>query len=147
MEIVIKGLVPLSYNSKNKTAKAVYQKRILSAFQRKYSGAIPRFPANQELYAKVFFFTSDGVNVDADNISKPIWDAVNGVAYVDDRKIVMRTAAVIDVRTHPLNTIDTSGISGDVAANLIQNLTEKNVRCLYIECGKFEESTIKIGEL
>lgn len=85
--------------------------------------------------------------MDADNISKPIWDAVNGVVYVDDRKIVMRTAAVIDVRTHPLNTIDTSGISGDVAANLIQNLTEKNVRCLYIECGKFEESMIKIGEL
>ena len=146
MEIVIKGLMPLSYNSKNKIARAVYQKRILSAFQRRYSGAVPRFPANQELYAKVFFFTSDGVNVDADNISKPIWDAVNGVVYVDDRKIVMRTAAVIDVRTHPLNTIDTSGISGDVAANLIQNLTEKNVRCLYIECGKFGEPMIKIGE-
>ena len=95
----------------------------------------------------MFFFTSDGVNVDADNISKPIWDAVNGVVYVDDRKIIMRTAAVIDVRTHSFNTIVTSGISGEVAANLIQNLTEKNVRCLYIECGEFEEPMIKIGEI
>lgn len=147
MEIVIKGLTPLSYNSKNKTARAAYQKRILSAFQRRYNGAVPRYPANQELYAKVYFFTSDGVNVDADNISKPIWDAVNGLVYVDDRKIVMRTSAVIDVRIHPFNTIDTSGISGDVAADLIQNLMEKNVRCLYIECGKFEEPMIKIGEI
>ena len=81
MEIVIKGLTPLSYNSKNKTARAAYQKRILSAFQRRYNGAVPRYPANQELYAKVYFFTSDGVNVDADNISKPIWDAVNGLVY------------------------------------------------------------------
>jgi len=143
MEVVIKGLVPLSYNSRN---KAVYQKMIRDAFQRRYHGAVPCFPATDELYARVYFFTNDGVNVDADNISKPIWDAVNGIAYVDDRKIVMRTAAVIDVNVHPFNTIDTSGMSGAVAADLMQSLTETSVKCLYIECGKFKESMIKIGE-
>lgn len=143
MEVVIKGLVPLSYNSRN---KAVYQNIIRAAFQRRYRGAVPCFPATEELYARVYFFTSDGVNVDADNISKPIWDAVNGIAYVDDRKIVMRTAAVVDVNTHPFNTIDTSGMSGAVAADLIQGLTETNVKCLYIECGRFNESMIKVGE-
>ena len=146
MELVIKGLIPLSYNSKNKKARADYHKRIQSAFLRKYNGTVPQFPAGQELYARVYFFTSDGVNVDADNISKPIWDAVNGMLYVDDRKIVMRTAAVIDVNAHPFNTIDTSGMSGTVAADLIQGLTETNVKCLYIECGMFNESMIKIGE-
>lgn len=75
------------------------------------------------------------MNVDADNISKPIWDAVNGQVYQDDRKIVMRTAAVIDVNAHPFNSIDTTDMSGSVAADLIQNLTETNVKCLYIECG------------
>lgn len=142
MEVVIKGVVPLSYNSKNKT---VYQELIRKAFQRRFRGVIPCFPVAQELYARVYYFTSDGVTVDADNISKPIWDAVSGMVYVDDRAIVMRTAVIIDVNKHPFNTIDTSGISGAVAADLMQYLTEKHVRCLYIECGYFNESMIKIG--
>lgn len=143
MEIVIRGLVPLSYNSKH---KAFYQNQIRSAFLRKYRGAVPTFRADEELYAKVYFFTSDGVNVDCDNISKPIWDAVNGLVYVDDRKIVMRTAAVIDVNLHPINIIDTTFIESAVAIDLIQGLTSSDVKCLYIECGKFKESMIKIGE-
>lgn len=146
MELVIRGLVPLSYNSKSQKNKAAYFKRIQSAFLRKYKGAVPKFPANEELYARVYFFTSNGVNVDCDNISKPIWDAVNNLVYVDDRKIVMRTAAVIDVNLHPFNIIDTSSIDGAVAADLMQGLAETDVKCLYIECGKFKESMIKIGE-
>ncbi len=143
MELVIRGLVPLSYNAKSKT---VYQKKIRSAFLRKYKGVVPTFPANEELYARVYFFTSDGVNVDSDNISKPIWDAVNNLVYVDDRKIVMRIAAVIDVNLHPINIIDTSSIDGAVAADLMQGLSEVDVKCLYIECNKFKESMIRIGE-
>lgn len=143
MEIVIRGLVPLSYNSKN---KAAYQNQICSAFLRKYKGAVPMFAPNEELYARVYFFTSDGVNVDSDNISKPIWDAVNNMVYEDDRKIVMRTAAVIDVNNHPTYRIDTSCMDGAVAADLMQGLSAADVKCLYIECGKFEDSMIKIGE-
>lgn len=143
MEIVIRGLVPLSYNSRH---KALYQNQIRSAFLRKYCGAVPTFPASEELYARVYFFTSDGVNVDCDNISKPIWDAVNGLVYVDDRKIVMRTAAVVDVNLHPFNVIDTSSIESGVAADLMQELASSDVKCLYIECGEFKDSMIKIGE-
>lgn len=143
MEIVIRGLVPLSYNSRHKT---LYQNQIRSAFLRKYRGSVPTFPPSEELYARVYFFTSDGVNVDCDNISKPIWDAVNGLVYVDDRKIVMRTAAVIDVNIHPFNIIDTSSIESAVAADLMSELASSDVKCLYIECGQFQESMIKIGE-
>ncbi len=146
MEIVINGIVPLSYNSKNTKNKDIYQKAIINAFQRKFRGTVPCFSSSEELYARIFFFTSDGVKVDADNISKPIWDAINGMVYLDDRMIVMRTAAVIDVKTPPFNTIDTKGIRGSTAADLIQCLTERNVKCLYIECGIFNESMIKIGE-
>ena len=103
------------------------------------------FPPDKELYARVYFFTSDGVNVDCDNISKPIWDAVNKLVYDDDRKIIMRTASVIDVNIHQL-AIDASTIDSDVAADLMQGLTEDDVRCLYIECGEFNESMISIGQ-
>ena len=143
MEVVIRGLVPLSYNSKN---KALYQARILSAFSRKFHGAIPMFSPDEELYARVYFFTSEGVNVDSDNISKPIWDALRNNVYADDRSIVMRTAAVIDVNRHPFSIIDASSIDGSVAADLMQELAETNVKCLYIECGVFNDEMIKIGE-
>ena len=146
MELVIRGLAPLSYNSKNPKNKEAYFKKIRSAFLRKYKGNVPKFPANEELYARVYFFTSDGVNVDSDNISKPIWDAVSKLVYEDDRKIVMRTASVIDVNLHPFNIIDTSTIDGAVAADLMQGLAERDVKCLYIECGKFKEPMIEIGE-
>ena len=142
MEIVIRGLVPLSYNSRNKKA---YQARIRSAFLRRYRGHVPMFPPNEELYARVYFFTSDGINVDCDNISKPIWDAVNNLVYVDDRKIVMRTAAVIDMNSHPMGIIDASSIDSSVAADLMQGLADADVKCLYIECDVFKESMIKIG--
>ena len=68
------------------------------------------------------------------------------LVYEDDRKIVMRTASVIDVNLHPFNIIDTSTIDGAVAADLMQGLAETDVKCLYIECGKFKEPMIKIGE-
>ncbi len=105
------------------------------------------FPADKELYARVYFFTSNGVTVDCDNISKPVWDAVNNLLYVDDRRIIMRTAAVIDVNKHPIICIDTSLIDGNVAAELMQGLTESDVKCLYLECGEYNDSMIKIGEL
>jgi hypothetical protein len=143
MELVIRGITPLSYNSKRKD---VYQEKIRSAFLRKFKGNVPKFPTGIELYAKAFFFTSDGVNVDTDNISKPIWDALNGLLYDDDRNIVLRMASVIDVKRRPI-TIDTTNIDGDVAAELIQGLAEKNVKCLYLECSKFHDTMVKIGEI
>ena len=58
----------------------------------------------------------------------------------------MRTAAVVDVNIHPYHFIDASSIDGAVAADLMQGLADTDVKCLYIECGKFKESRIKIGE-
>lgn len=146
MEIVIQKLTPLSYNSKDAKNKADYQSKICSALERKYKGSVPMFPDDKELYARVYFFTNNGVNIDCDNISKPVWDAIKGLLYVDDRKIVLRTAAVIDLNAHPFNIIDTSMIEGAVAADLTQCISEDDVKCLYIECGEFKESMIKIGE-
>lgn len=142
MEIVIRGVTPKSYNSRKKDA---YQNQIQSAVKRKYRGKVPCFTADSELYARVYYFTSKGVTVDADNISKPVWDALNGLLYVDDKNIVMRTAAVIDIKKHPISKIDTKDMDSSVVVDLIQNLTEDEVQCMYIECGKFSESMIKFG--
>lgn len=146
MEVVIRGIAPLSYNSKDTKKKRDYHQKIRSAFLRKYRGQVPQYSTNEELYARVYFFSSNGVTIDSDNISKPIWDSINNLVYADDRQIVMRTAMVIDVNKHPYSYIDTSEIEGNVAAELIQGLTDSDVKCLYIECGIFKEEMIKLGD-
>lgn len=56
-------------------------------------------------------------------------------------------ASVIDVERHPITTIDATKIDGDVAVELMQGLTDKNVKCLYLECSQFYDTMVKIGEI
>ena len=79
---------PFSYNSTNSKNGGKYQQRILDAFAKNYNGKIPKFRKGKELYGQVFFFTSEGSDLDADNISKPVWDALIGTVYDDDKQIV-----------------------------------------------------------
>jgi hypothetical protein len=60
MELVIHGLVPLSYNSRNVNNKKAYSNRIRSAFLRKYKGAVPRFPADEEYMPEFTFLRAMG---------------------------------------------------------------------------------------
>lgn len=132
---------PFSYNSSDAKKKRLYMKRIVDAFNMNYKGKIPKFKKGVELYGQVYFFTSEGTNLDADNISKPVWDALRGTVYEDDKQIVSRTSTVVYTKTH--NSISISGET-DVAVELFQNLLSNNVKCLYIECGHFSETMIEI---
>jgi hypothetical protein len=102
---------------------------------------VPKFRKGVELYGQVYFFTSDGTNLDADNISKPVWDALIGTIYEDDKQIVQRTSTVIYTKKH--NLIQINGDS-DTSAELLQILTGNNVKCIYVECGYFKETMIEI---
>ena len=114
---------------------------IVSAFAKTYNGKIPKYKKGIELYGQVYFFTSDDTDLDADNLSKPVWDALIGTVYDDDKQIVSRTSTIVYTRAH-----DVIPINGcyDTAAELLQILTKKSVRCIYIECGYFDETMIEI---
>ena len=55
------------------------------------------------------------VHPDADNLSKKVWDALEGLAYPDDKQVRLRIAAVIDLgavggtEALPLEELDLSG--------------------------------------
>ena len=53
--------------------------------------------AEKELYAAIYYFYREDVGLDADNISKPAWDALNAVGYSDDKQIKIRTAVAINI--------------------------------------------------
>lgn len=132
---------PFSYNSADAKKRQRYKNSIIEAFSRNYNGKVPKFRKGIELYGQVYFFTSDGTDLDADNISKPVWDALIGTVYDDDKQIVYRTSSVVYTKKH--DAIPISGDS-DTSADLLQILTGKSVKCIYVECGYFKETMIEI---
>lgn len=132
---------PFSYNSSDTKKKEKYKESIVAAFSRNYKGKVPKFSKGIELYGQVYFFTSDGTNLDADNISKPVWDALIGTVYEDDKQIVHRSSVVVYTKKH--NAIQING-NMDTSADLLQVLTGDSVKCIYVECGYFKETMIEI---
>ena len=139
--IKLRKSTPVSYNSSDSKKRERYKGTIVEAFSRNYNGKVPKFRKGIELYGQVYFFTSDGTDLDADNISKPVWDALIGTIYEDDKQIVQRTSTVIYTKKHDL--IQINGDS-DTSAELLQILTGNNVKCIYVECGYFKETMIEI---
>ena len=139
--IKLRKSTPVSYNSSDSKKRERYKGTIVEAFSRNYNGKVPKFRKGIELYGQVYFFTSDGTDLNADNISKPVWDALIGTIYEDDKQIVQRTSTVIYTKKH--NLIQINGDS-DTSAELLQILTGNNVKCIYVECGYFKETMIEI---
>ena len=124
---------PESYNADSKK-KQVYKKRLSSAYNRRFSGMI----AEKELYAAIYYFYREDVGLDADNISKPAWDALNAVGYSDDKQIKIRTAVAIDLSKYDIVDFDQDNIPSDVLTDLVQSIADNN-HTLYIEVGEIDK--------
>ena len=124
---------PESYNANSKK-KQVYKKRLSSAYKRRFSGMI----AEKELYAAIYYFYREDVGLDADNISKPAWDALNAVGYSDDKQIKIRTAVAIDLSKYDIVDFDQDNIPSDVLTDLVQSIADNN-HTLYIEVGEIDK--------
>ena len=124
---------PESYNADSKK-KQVYKKRLSSVYKRRFSGMI----AEKELYAAIYYFYREDVGLDADNISKPAWDALNAVGYSDDKLIKIRTAVAIDLSKYDIVDFDQDNIPSDVLTDLLQSIADNN-HTLYIEVGEIDK--------
>lgn len=139
--VQLKRSTPFSYNSNDAKKKDRYVQLIRDTFDKEYNGKVPKYQKGNELYGQVCFFTSEGTDLDADNISKPVWDALEGLVYDNDKQIVMRKSTVIYKAKHDLIALDGNS---DRAADLLQVIQRKMVKCIYIECGHFNESMVEI---
>ncbi|MCP4351585.1 MAG: RusA family crossover junction endodeoxyribonuclease [Desulfobacterales bacterium] len=97
------------------------------------------------LYGKAYYFHRESTQLDADNMSKPIWDALEGLAYEDDSIIKLRHAGIVDLRETDLELFDLSSIPDSVANSFLDMIgSEKHI--LYIELGKLRNDMIVFGE-
>ena len=91
--------------------------------------------ADKELYATICYFYREDMGLDADNISKPAWDALNAVGYTDDKMIKIRTAVAINLCEHDIVDFDQDNLPTDVLIDLVQSIAN-NDHTLYIEVGE-----------
>lgn len=123
---------PESYNADSKKKK-IYQKHIASTYERYYDGMI----SVGDLYACVYYFYKDNVGLDSDNISKPIWDALNRHGYTDDNQIKIRCSVSYNLLEHDMLDFDQTLIEGDLLYDLLDSIME-NDHTLLIQVGKVD---------
>ena len=116
---------PKSHNS-NRRQK--YQDAIGEIFD---SNGFKDLPLTGKLYARIYYFHKGEPKVpDADNISKPIMDALKDHAYDDDSIVIHRTAARLDRRTTDLKQLSVTDMTDSVLyGSLMQSI---NIRTLSI---------------
>ena len=101
-------------------------------------------PFKTDLYGLVYHFFRENIGIDADNLSKPVWDGLNGMLFDDDKQVKMRIAGSFDLTTNDLTILDFSGLPGTAITTLLEALeTEDHV--LYVECGSFTIDMIRLN--
>ena len=129
---------PKSYNSKKSRD---YEQRLTTAFRKGY----PLHQSVQtELYGLIYHFYKRDIGIDADNLSKPVWDCLKGVLFDDDKQVKMRIAGSFDLLTNDFSVLDLSGLSQHMAESLLKSIeTEDHI--LYVECGTFTVDIVRLN--
>lgn len=129
---------PLSVNARR---RAAYDDNLRTAYRAAHADeTLPDGP----LYGKVYYFHMEPTGLDADNLSKPVWDALKGLPYSDDKSIRLREAGLIDLRNTPVETFDLTTLPGPVAQRLIEVLGSAP-HVVYVEIGKVEPEMYEFG--
>lgn len=135
---------PVRAKSANR-AKEKYKQEINIGFAREIPDAEPLDGA---LYAVVYFF-HHGISLyempDADNLSKPVLDALKGVAYADDRQVLVRTSGLFDLR-NGIGVLDPGRIPHPAFARFLSLCGDRRPSVMYVEIGRLHyESHFRFG--
>jgi hypothetical protein len=130
---------PRSVNAKSTTA---YKDAILTSLAR-YAGDTELL--NGYLYGIAYYFHRRPTELDADNMSKPIWDALTQALYEDDRSVKLRYAGVFQIAdSASVNVLDISRVPSDVLTDFLAMLDERD-HILYIEIGALKPDHYVMG--
>lgn len=118
-----------------------YKEKIASTFR-------ANFPSSQlmegNLYGITYYLHKQSSQMDADNISKPIWDSLESHAYENDGNIKLRTAGIIDLNSDDFIDFEITNVSDTVLENFIDAL-DNNDHIIYIEIGSLKPDLFKFN--
>ncbi len=144
---------PISYNKwKKKSSEGIeYRDKLRESFKEFEPVVLRRKEGN--LYGIVYYFYTRDAKIDADNISKPVWDCLTGFLFKDDNQVKWRAAGCFDVSREDL-TANLSGLPGSVVEKLMEIMDKaiyenegKDMHVLYIECGTLRKEMFKFNLL
>jgi hypothetical protein len=123
--------------------------RTTDTFQRRLRESYQAYCPNDKLlteplYGVVYYFHNRHNQLDADNLSKPIWDALEGLAFEDDLLIQIRHSGVVDLRSTDMTTFDLSDMPDNVAEQFIQMIGIEDY-ILYVEFGNLHYRMFTFG--
>lgn len=97
------------------------------------------------LYGVAYYFHRGPTQIDADNLSKPIWDALQGAVYDDDASIKLRIAGVIDLsKPDGVVEMDLLRMPERVYESFLEAIDGEE-HILYIEIGSIGMHHYRIG--
>lgn len=104
-------------------------------------------PFAGDVYARIVWFHRDwSQEGDADNISKPIVDALNGIFYDDDRKVVKRLVHKVCTRSEAF-VVDSANAPKVAYDELVQLLAEDHPHIIYVEVGLVRGAFVALGPI
>lgn len=135
---------PVSYNS---GGKARYQEAIRDEARRRMANAMP---ASGTLYIRIVWFHSIRLtardDVDVDNMSKPIVDALKDVVFTDDAQLSLRLVQKVDA-ARAFTFEGNIQPRPEVVTELNDLLGENQAHILYIEVGESSVQRITFGPI
>lgn len=118
-----------------------YQKGLQRAFRNVYPNA---GVLEGDLYAASYYFHRRKTQIDADNLSKPILDSLNGLAYEDDFQIKVRYSGTFDLG-RPVGVLDLDQIPQPTLQQLLGFLESNQRHVLYVEIGRLHYEHFRFG--
>lgn len=96
------------------------------------------------LYGVVYYFHNVKTDTDADNVSKPVWDSLEGTAFDDDRTIRWRLAGVFDLTQAGVDVLDVTRVPEAVLTDLYEMIDSRD-HFVYVEIGRLNLSMYRLG--
>lgn len=135
--------IPVSYNNTN--TKYLYQDRLTELAKSEVikQSIFWKKSDRINLYARVYYFHKGPRQIDADNLSKPVLDALSEVVYEDDSLVLDRQAVKVNLRE-----ADGYSLSDDLPTvwyeKLISSIDRYN-DFLLIEIGELQKISVVFG--
>lgn len=148
-----KNVTPLSQNFRPSRLMSIFQSALLTAYNASPKAmrfTLPRTATNmltQDLCVKAFYLHKVRDKKDADNISKPLWDALNGQVYKDDRQICYLETLKVDTTKVGSCEFDISDIDDEDLNDLTDflfNPLSPAERLLYIEVADLDLKKVRL---
>jgi len=118
-----------------------YETEIKTAF-RKYW---PLTPVQQgQFYGIVYYFHKKPNQIDADNLSKPVFDALKNELYVDDKHLRIVRSGVFDLKSANFDLIDITKMPDNVIPEFLAALDSSD-HILYVEIGDLSYGMFEFG--